>query len=310
MNNIFEMTGNNSGERYMLVDISNHMYRSRFGAMKAKGVDVNEYALHLGITALNKLYREIQPTKIVAAIDYGSWRKQVFPMYKARRHEARERDESYEAFKECIKEFKLLIKEYSSIICLERKDVEADDWIGRWVQTHTQDDHIIVSSDGDFHQLHASNVSQFNPVSKQWIDVPNPSYALFLKCIRGETAATSDNIPSAYPGIREKKLATAFDGDTFVMETIMQHEMPDISQLDANGDFVMTTTRALYERNKSLMDLSKQPSHIVELMDETINTAHEDVGSFDWFQVMRYLGKNNLVRVSDNIDTYTKMLTL
>lgn len=302
----------NSRQVYMLVDISNHMHRNRHGAICAGGDDVsiNEYALHLSVAGLDKLYQLLQPTKIVAAIDYGSWRKEVFPMYKALRHADRKSDEGFAAFMVMADEFKQLIKEYSSIICLEAKNIEADDWIARWIQTHPDDEHIIVSSDGDFHQLHAPNVRQYNPVAKKWVIVDDPKFAIFVKCIRGETGRTSDNIPSAYPRVRIKELEKAFYGDTFLMETIMQHKVPDIANLDKNEKPIMSTTGDLFNRNNHLMNLTEQPQEIIDIMDDIIKTAQEDVNKFDMFHVLKWLGKNNLIKLGENIDHISKMLKL
>ena len=43
--------------------------------------------------------------------------------------------------------------------------LEADDPIAGWIQAHPNDDHVIISTDGDFAQLIAPNVKQYNGVS-------------------------------------------------------------------------------------------------------------------------------------------------
>ena len=42
--------------------------------------------------------------------------------------------------------------------------LEADDLIAGWVQAHPNDNHVIISTDGDFAQLIAPNVRQYNGV--------------------------------------------------------------------------------------------------------------------------------------------------
>ena len=88
---------------------------------------------------------------------------------------------------------------------------------------HPNDNHVIISTDGDFAQLVAPNVRQYNGVSNTTIThegyfddkgervidkktgvekpAPDPQWLLFEKCMRGDT---SDNIFSAYPGVRKK----------------------------------------------------------------------------------------------------------
>lgn len=312
INDVFEMNtpSGKAREKYMLIDISNHMHRNRHGALKNGGSDedVAEYAMQLSIQALNKLYNTIKPTKIVACVDHGSWRKAIFPMYKARRHEDRKQDTGYDVFKELMGDFQDLIRDNTSMIYLEQPMVEADDWVGRWIQTHPDDHHVICSTDGDFHQLHAHNVEQYNPVKKEYIDVKDPKFAIFVKCIRGETGRTSDNIPSAYPKIRLTKLESAFYDDKFVMENIMQHKVPDIAKLDKNNEPTMSTTGKLFKRNKHLMDLTQQPDDIIELMDDTI--ANVTTGKFDMFSILQYFGRHNLVRLSENIDSVAPMMRL
>jgi 5'-3' exonuclease len=111
---------------------------------------------------------------------------------------------------------------------LRHPQLEADDLIAGFILSHPEDQHIIISTDGDFAQLVAPNVKQYNGVmqvttthegyfdekGKRVIDkktnlpkaIPEPQWLLFEKCMRGDT---SDNIFSAYPGVREKGTKTS-----------------------------------------------------------------------------------------------------
>ena len=108
-------------------------------------------------------------------------------------------------------------------ICSLVKGMKADDVIARWIALHPQDEHYVISSDTDFVQLLAPNVSQYNGITDELHTVtgifdakgrrvqdkktktdkmiPDPEWLLFEKCMRGDT---SDNVFSAYPGVREK----------------------------------------------------------------------------------------------------------
>jgi len=296
-------------ETYMLIDISNHMHRARHGASRSGGTpdDINEYALHIAFQSLNKLFRILKPTKIVACADHGSWRKDVFPLYKENRKEIREKDDGFEAFLEMIEEFKTVLIEHSTMLFLEHPKIEGDDWIAGWTQAHPDDIHIIVSSDGDFNQLISSNVKQYNPVKDEFVDVDDVGFELFLKCIRGDRG---DNIPSAYPKIRRDKLKNAYDGDTFLMENIMQHEVPNIEDKDEVGHPKMAKVQKLYDRNKKLIDLTQQPEHIKQEMFDLIKESPNLTGKFEMYYILKYLGSHNLRKIADDIEKYEKMLNL
>lgn len=303
-------------KKYMIVDASNFLWRNRFAQMGMSGTneEINSYAIHTALFSLNRLYKMHKPDKIVLAFDKGkSWRKTMLPMYKARRQEARKKDLGIAEFYKQIEEFFTLMRDHSTMIVLRKPLVEADDWIARFVQQHPEADHVIVSNDGDFHQLHKQKgVQQWNPMSKKgvhqgcFIDVEDPLYAIFLKCIRGETGASSDNIPSAYPGIREVKLKKAFYGDAFEMNEIMLHEVPDITQpLEGKeGEFKMVKVKDLFERNQELMHLEMQPQEIKDFMDTTMTEEGEGTGKFELFYFLRYLGSRNLQRIADNVDDF------
>jgi len=310
MNDFFEMENEPAEKtRYMVLDCGNFLWRNRFAQLGMKGTDeeINAFAVHTALWSLKNFYYKHKPDKIVMAFDHRPyWRSVLLPIYKARREEARKKDTGIENFKKQIIEFSDLVKENSSIICLRYPTIEADDWIGRWVQTHPEDEHIIISNDRDFHQLHKfPGVKQWNPMrGGNWVEVEDAKFALFEKCIRGETSATSDNIPSAYPGIFTKRLKKAWT-DSYEMNSIMLHEVPDIT-----NDGKMTKVKDLFERNKSLMDLSAQPPEIIQVMDQIITDTEKNPGHFDMFSFLQYLGDRELQRIANSLDDFIPLLSL
>ena len=195
---------------------------------------------------------------------------------------------------------------------------EADDFIARWIEVHPDDDHIIVSSDRDFFQLLSDNVKIYDgirgwtittegyfdeddkPVKtkkkvnstdkngakiKKTVDVlmekPDPEYELFKKIIRGDS---SDNIMSAYPGVREngssKKpgIREAFEDRNargFNWNNFMLQEWNKIISLDDSGNPTMekVTVSSEYQKNKKLIDLKEQPLELKAKMDDAIVDA-------------------------------------
>ena len=95
--------------------------------------------------------------------------------------------------------------------------------IARFIALHPNDKIIINSTDSDYDQLLNDRVSRYDGMNEIWytingvfdsklepiIDkktgkqkqIDSPEYILFEKCMRGDT---SDNIMSAYPGVRSK----------------------------------------------------------------------------------------------------------
>jgi hypothetical protein len=303
--------------RYMLLDGSNFLWRNRFAQIGKKfdsGNELDGFALHVSITSLQGLFKKHEPDKIVIAFDQGPyWRKDLLPMYKGNRDKSDKQfkdPKSLQVFFGHIDDFYHFIDQFSSIIALREQGIEADDWIARWVQTHPQEEHIIVSNDRDFHQLHKfPGVRQWNPMKPgAWVEVEDPKFALFEKCIRGETAKNSDNIPSAYPGIHTKKLQKAWE-DSYAMNAVLLSEVPDLTNPGPDGKGQMTKVKDLFERNKKLIDLEQQPEEIKALMDAIIADKTLNPGNFDMFYFLKYLGKHELNRVAQNSDAYAKMLS-
>ena len=157
-----------------------------------------------------------------------SWRKDFYEPYKRNRSEARaaqtqaQQDEDT-VFWEMFDEWKDFVSTKTNCSVLQHPELEADDPIAGWIQAHPMITPVIISTDGDFAQLIASNVKQYNGVSNTIIThegyfddkKKKPclirrqerqsrnqlQFMLFEKCMRGDT---SDNVFSAYPGVRTK----------------------------------------------------------------------------------------------------------
>ena len=181
---------------------------------------------------------------------------------------------------------------------LHNKQAEADDMIALFIESHPDDDHIIVSSDSDYMQLIQDNVKIYDGVqnriitkdgffkddknmtpmkdkkTKELIPAPDPEWLLFEKCIRGDT---SDNIFSAYPGVRKKgsrnktgmieafedKASGGFNWNNFMLQKWTDH----------NG--VEHTVREDYERNEKLINLTAQPTELKVDFVQTIADASQ-----------------------------------
>ena len=136
----------------------------------------------------------------------------------------------------------------------------------------------------------------------------DPEYLLFKKCIRGDA---TDNVFSAYPGVREKGtknsvgIREAYDDRNkqgFHWNNLMLQKWTD-------HDGIEHRVRDDYERNRTLIDLNAQPDDIKIAVDGVIRndvrlTTTPQVG----IHLMKFCGKYELTKISEQIDTYAKWL--
>jgi 5'-3' exonuclease len=212
---------------YILVDTANTFFRARH---VVRG-DISEkvgMSLHVILNSVRKAWKDFNGSHVIFCLEGRSWRKDYYAPYKRNRQDARDalspKDaEEDKVFWETFDDFKDYIHEKTNCTVLQNPQLEADDLIAGWIQSHPSDNHVIISTDGDFAQLIAPNVKQYNGVTgvttthEGYFDekgkrvkdkktgeekaAPNPEWLLFEKCMRGDT---SDNVFSAYPGVRTK----------------------------------------------------------------------------------------------------------
>ena len=212
---------------YILVDTANTFFRARHVVRGDIDTKVG-MALHITLNSVKKAWRDFEGSHVVFCLEGRSWRKDFYEPYKRNRQVTRDKmtvaeTEEDTVFWEIFDEFKNFVSEKTNCTVMRHPQLEADDLIAGWVQSHPNDKHVIISTDGDFAQLIAPNVQQYNGVSnttityKGYFDdkghavvdkktgeakaAPDPEFMLFEKCMRGDT---SDNVFSAYPGVRKK----------------------------------------------------------------------------------------------------------
>ena len=321
--------------KYVLVDTANTFFRARHVVRGDLDTKVG-MAFHITLNSIKKAWEDFDADHIVFCLEGRSWRKDYYEPYKRNRQETRDalspsQAEEEKVFWETFDAFKDFVTTKTNCTVMQHPELEADDLIAGWVQHHPDDEHVIISTDGDFAQLIAPNVTQYNGVSntiithegyfddkkrKPIIDkktglekpAPNPDYMLFEKCMRGDT---SDNVFSAYPGVRKKGtknkvgLQEAYaDKDTkgYNWNNIMLQRW-----VDHNGE----EHRVLddYQRNVVLCDLTAQPENIKEKISNTINeNAQPKNISQVGLRLMKFCALYDMQRISDNAQAYSKPL--
>ena len=323
-------------QKFIIVDAMNLFFRSIHTVNPASGVDsMIGMAYSIILNSLRKAHRDLGVDHVVFCLDGKSWRKQVAPTYKLNRTVARaeqsDRDrETQEILFGAFNDFCEFIDTSTNITLLRAEGSEADDLIAVWIQEHPEDEHIISSTDTDFLQLIAPNVTMYNGVTKTittlegvftddgkpFMDkktkaqkiTEEPEYYLFKKCIRGDK---SDNIFSAYPGVREKgtknkvgiieayedRHTKGFAWNNFMLQKWEDHHGIEHKVKDD------------YALNKQLIDLTQQPDEIKEACKAAIaeRIAKEKVSQVG-IKFLKFCGTWDLQRIANNANTYTGML--
>jgi len=313
---------------YILVDTANTFFRARHVIKGDADIKLG-MAFHITLNSIRKAWQDFGGTHVVFCLEGRSWRKDYYTPYKAQRAAARaaktvKEQEEETLFWESFDAFKDFVTEKTNCTVLQNQQLEADDLIAGFIQSHPNDDHVIISTDTDFVQLIAPNVKQYNGVmehtithegifdkkGKRVIDnktkeakvVPDPQWLLFEKCIRGDT---SDNVFSAYPKVRKNKLEEAFKDRAnkgFAWNNLMLQRW-----VDHNG----AEHRVLedYERNRKLIDLTQQPADIRNIITETIigGIKPKEVTQVG-IRLLKFAQLYDLQKISDQASSYADPL--
>ena len=320
---------------YILVDTANTFFRARH-VTRGDIDDKVGMSIHVILNSVRKAWKDFGGSHVVFCLEGRSWRKDHYAPYKRNRTDARAAQSPREAeedrvFWEPIDKFKDFVTEKTYCTVLQNPQLEADDLIAGWIQSHPNDNHVIISTDGDFAQLVATNVKQYNGVmgittthegyfddkgkpvidkkTKQVKPAPDPQWLLFEKCMRGDT---SDNIFSAYPGVREKGtknkigLREAFgdrDSKGYSWNNMMLQRWTD-------HEGVEHRVKDDYERNQLLCDLTAQPEEIRAVIKQTIDTAIASEKNIPQvgIRLLKFCAAYDLVKVSEQVQSYADPL--
>jgi len=318
---------------YILVDTANTFFRARHVVRGDIDTKVG-MAMHITLNSIKKAWNDFNGSHVVFCLEGRSWRKDFYEPYKRNRQVARDKmtvteSEEDKVFWEIFDEFKDFVNDKTNCTVMRHPQLEADDLIAGWVQAHPNDNHIILSTDGDFAQLIAPNVKQYNGVSNTTIThegyfddkgapvidkktkeakpAPDPAFMLFEKCMRGDT---SDNVFSAYPGVRKKGtknkvgLIEAFEDKG--TKGYNWNNMMLQRWTDHNGD----EHRVLddYNRNVVLCDLTAQPADIRDIINNTINEVETKQVSQVGMRLMKFCAKWDMQRIADQAQSFAEPL--
>jgi 5'-3' exonuclease len=320
---------------YIIVDTANTFFRARH-VVRGDPDEKVGMAMHIILNSIKKAWKDFGGTHVIFALEGRSWRKDYYAPYKRQRAEARAAHSPKEAeeekvFWETFDKFKDFVTDKTNCTVLQNPQLEADDLIAGWIQSHPDSHHVIVSTDGDFAQLIAPNVKQYNGVmqittthegyfdekgkpvvdkkTKQVKPAPDPSWLLFEKCMRGDT---SDNIFSAYPGVREKGTKNKIGlREAFADRNSKGYNWNNMMlQRWSDHEGIEHRVKDDYERNVRLCDLTAQPDDIKIIIKNTITEQTEKEKSIQQvgIRLLKFCAEYDLQKVSDNVQSYAEPL--
>lgn len=307
----------------VILDISGILYRNFYGMTKEKTDIIIAMANMSAFDSVNFNYKKFACDETVLAFDgKKNWRKSytrrspdvvTYKQYKGNRREELTDSEKAKLakFDEHVVEFREIITKYTGLLVLFNDHLEADDMIAGYVQSRPKEKHIIVSQDRDFLQLQRQpNVFQEDPKTKKKLTLEeyddDPDYFMFQKNIRGDIG---DWVMSSYPRVRVEKIKAAYENE-YERTNMMKNKFKVKYVDEKSGETKIEEfiTGEVFDENEMLMDLSKQPQGIRDLITESLQDSVDNRGRYDMLKFLKFCGRHDLQHLIQNITKYTAML--
>ena len=169
--------------------ISNLMAQTRGQLEEMPDKDMLRHMVLNSLRGYNLKFKQEYGTPVLCADGGNPWRRDIFPHYKHARKKTRdESSKDWSALFQLIGEIRDEIAQNFPYVVLHIDKVEADDIIAVLVkENYTKEKIMIVSGDKDFIQLQKySNVKQYAPIQKKFIEDEDPIKFLHEQVIKGD----------------------------------------------------------------------------------------------------------------------------
>jgi 5'-3' exonuclease len=227
---------------------------------------------------------------IVACDSRNSWRREIFPYYKANRRKNREESElNWTMIFETLGRIRDELQEFFPYRVIQIEGAEADDVIATLVKEYHAEGVLILSGDKDFSQLQQyARIKQYDPTRKKFIVCDNPKLFLKEHIIRGDSG---DGVPNFLSedntfvlGVRQKSISSKK-----LVEWLAQE--PELFC----DEYMMRN----FKRNQTLVDFDYIPESIevdvVKAYNEQADKGRSKL--FNYF--IKYKLKNLLTDIND-----------
>ena len=275
----------------ILVDFSQIVIGAYMSASKHTDVDMD--VLRPAVLNTLRIYRtnfyNEYGEMVLCCDDRHSWRKQIFPNYKASRKKSRaSAGIDWQNLYDCLNKLKEELRHWFPYKVLQEENAEADDIIASLVSI-LDERTLILSSDRDFVQLHKFNVRQFSPMQKKYVE-GEAKINLHEKIIRGDVGDGIPNIMS--------------DDNVFIDEgrrqkPITKKKVDAWYELDPDM-YCSSEMLRNYNRNKQLVDLGEVP----ESIRINITKQFESVAVGDRKRLLTYFINHRLKNLTESLSEF------
>lgn len=284
----------------ILLDFSNIIVGSIMVSHKIPDTERfgEDFIRHLVLNSIRS-YRNKYKNKygeIVICTDFhSSWRKEVFPFYKAHRKVERDKQKAekgmdWSALFETINKIIIEIDTFFPYKVIRVEHAEGDDVIAVLSRTFKEKS-LIVSSDKDFSQLYKYKwIRQFSPMKQKMLNDIDPIMYLKEHIIRGDKGDGIPNILSdddcIVSGVRQKSIS----------------KKKIVNWLDQDPHDFNDEMKRGWIRNKILIDFDLIPKNIATAILEQYNEEKK----YQQGQLINYFIKNRLKYLMENMGDFTK----
>ena len=261
--------------------------------------DLVRHMILNSLRGINKKFKKDYGELVIASDGKHSWRKQVFPNYKANRKKNREKSgHDWESIFDFLNRIKLELKEFLPYKIIEVETAEADDVIAvliRKLEKIVGPNHakkiLIVSGDKDFIQLHNEYVKQYNPILNKYVG-KDETPGIYIKehILKGDR---SDGVPNI------------LSDDNVFVEGRRQRPLSKkkLNELICSG-FLYTVLndeeQKNYDRNRKLIDLTCIPQEL----EEKIKSEFDNIKVATRDKILNYFISRKLKTLIEVIDEF------
>jgi hypothetical protein len=278
----------------ILVDYNQVILASLFASIgNHHNVDIDENLIrHMflnSIRANRKKFTEQYGEIVICADGKNTWRRELYPYYKANRKKSRDESElDWTQLFNIMNTIRDELKEFFPYKVIHMDHLEADDIIGTIIHENGTvlnggaEPFLVLSGDKDYIQLHTyANVDQFDPVRKRWIRNDNPDQYLVEHVLKGDTGDGVPNILSP-------------DNCLAVGQRQKPMTKKRLEQFRNGTDGMDEETLRRYHRNKTMIDLSQIPANYQTAILEEYSVDKE-VGRSELFNFFVNRKLKNLI---------------
>ena len=237
-------------------------------------------------------FRDQYGDLVICCDSKKSWRKDIFPFYKANRKSTRAKDDiDWNGIFEVINSITQDLKSKFPYAVISVEQAEADDIIGVLAKNYYRNEKVmIVSSDKDFLQLQKYySVEQYSPTQKKLLQSSSPYQYLKEHIMKGDRG---DGIPNFLS-----------DDDTYVTDKrskkILKTKLEAWKNLDPT-EFCNEKMMRGWKRNQQLVDLSHTPQDIKQKIVDQYDTYEYNQRD----KLLNYFIQNKLRNLIEHIGDF------